>query len=87
MKKYSGFTAFGKVVSAERKQKTYEFVKEILPKTQKRTVISIINRACETIEHDRPFDLIGKTSSLDKYFKRIDLTGRYRLLATLLTDV
>jgi hypothetical protein len=99
--KENGFEAMGKPVPSNRVQKGYILIKEILKCDNEQAWI-IANRCKNLIERDECSYLIGYTSlkelvakelrlggkqnSADKYIAMIDLTGRYRLLAEMLTD-
>ena len=82
----SGFNAFGLRVPTNRRQKGYETVKSIAPTLSKEQQYNIIAKICNHIERDQPFEVVGAVSGLDKDIALIDLTGRYRLLADLMTD-
>jgi len=102
MEKETGFNAMGKPVPVNRLQKGYKAVKEILPNIENELAWTIANRCKNFIERDECFYIIGYTSlkelmakeldmggrqnAADKYIAMIDLTGRYRLLAEMLTD-
>jgi hypothetical protein len=99
----TGFNAMGHPVPANRLQKGYKTIKEILTDVDNETAMSIAQRCRSYIENDQCAFIIGhptlgemmksklfdnniKTVDPDKYIAMIDLTGRYRLLAEMLTD-
>lgn len=81
----SGFDSMGKEVPVKRLNAGYEALKQMLPDAKPKLRMSIVSKAANAIKRDRPYDIIGATSGLDKDLAKLDLTGRYRLLATLLT--
>lgn len=82
----SGFSAIGKAIPSHRLSNAYKTVKEILPNISTEIAMSIIGKAASHIEHDDCNALIGLVYSLDNDLKLIDVTGRYRLMAVLLTN-
>lgn len=82
----SGFDAMGHPVPTNRVDKTYKTIKEICPDFSTELAMSITGKARNCVERDEPYRLIGAVSNLDEDFAKIDLTGRYRILVTLLTD-
>lgn len=95
-----GFNAMGHPVPKNRLQKGYECVKQILS-CDNETAWSIANRVKYLIEKDQCAFIIGHTDlggvikravlhegsqDPDELISNIDLTGRYRLLAEMLTD-
>jgi len=90
----TGYDAIGMKVPANRRQKGYLTIKEILD-CDSSTADSIVGKMCNYIENDQTSYIIGningltifgKQDKLDTIFKNIDITGRYRILAELLTD-
>ena len=82
----AGFKGFGNPVPSNRTSKAYKTVKEILPGASSELAYSIVSKSAEYIRKDEPFKIIGAVEGLDEDLKKIDVTGRYRLLAVLLTD-
>lgn len=82
----SGFQAIGKPIPAHRLTNAYNMVKEILPDISTETAMSIVGKAAGHLERDEPNEVIGKVFGLETDLDLIDLTGRYMLMATLLTD-
>ncbi len=82
----SGFQAIGKPIPSHRLTNAYQTVKEILPNVSTETAMSIVGKAASHLEHDTPHELIGAVYSLQNDLKLIDVTGRYRLMAVLLTN-
>jgi hypothetical protein len=82
----SGFNAMGKPVPENRLTAAYKTVKEICPEFDTELAMSIVGKAKECVERDEPYRLIGATSDLNEDLAKLDLTGRYRLLAVLLTE-
>lgn len=80
----SGFDAFGCDVPVHRLMKGYECVKQMIPDISKEKAYSIIAKCANIIKKDRPFEIIGAVTGLDKDLDIIDITGRYRLMATLM---
>lgn len=98
----SGFNAMGKPVPANRLQKGYMLVKQLL-NCDSELAWTITNRCKDFIQRDQCAYIIGcvenRTALLKNLFPQfssdewvdeqignIDLTGRYRLLAEMLTD-
>ena len=86
MKNKSGFDAMGKPVPENRLCNAYKAIKEMLPNEDYHTRYSIVSKCAHIIRRDEPFRIVGAVTALDKDLNKLDLTGRYRLLATLLTD-
>lgn len=82
----TGFNAMGMTVPSNRKQNAYETIKQIMPKASNDLAQSIVSKCSAIIERDEPFRIVGANHELDKDLATIDLTGRYRLMAVLLTD-
>lgn len=82
----SGFDAMGHPVSTNRKTNAYRMIKEICPEFDTELAMSVVGKAANFVERDNPYAIIGAMSDLDTDLAKIDLTGRYRLLATLLTE-
>ncbi len=87
----TGFDGFGHPVPEQRLQKGYETAKILLWTAEqsefslKELSISIVRIFANAIERDQPFRLLGP-SPREETIGKLDLTGRYRLLAVLLTD-
>ena len=96
----SGWNAMGKPVPKNRLSKGYKAVKEML-ECDNETAWAVAIRAQHYIEKDDCAMVIGHptlgeamkralfdkgTKDPDDYIGLIDLTGRYRLLAEMLTD-
>ena len=83
---YTGFNAMGKPVPTNRRIKAQTMVKEILPQATSEEVFSIVGKMSQFIKSDNTQAIVGEVGILDEDLKKIDLTGRYMLLATMLTD-
>jgi hypothetical protein len=81
----TGFNAMGISVPVQRFNAAHEFIKEMLPNESKETQYSIANKCAQFIKRDTPNSIIGEVHGLDEDLSKIDLTGRYRLMALLLT--
>lgn len=81
---YSGWDAVGKPVPAIRLQNAQRTVEELLPDADNKTVHSIVARCAEHIKRNELWHITEDVTSLDNEIGKIDLTGRYRLLAVLL---
>jgi hypothetical protein len=81
----TGFNAMGKPIPANRLDRADTFVKSVFPEDRELSY-TIVTKAKNALERDKPFELLGAISGLDKDLARLDLTGRYRLAAILLTD-
>ena len=81
----SGFDAMGYDVPVHRLNKAAETVKEMLPHLKSEDVYTIVAKAAKFVRQDKPFEIVGAIRGLDKDLDKIDLTGRYRLLAVLLS--
>ncbi len=82
----TGFNAMGMTVPSNRKQRAYKTVKEMLPQADNELAYSIVAKCSTMVKNDECFGIVGAVEGLDKDLAAIDLTGRYRLLAVLLTD-
>ena len=82
----TGFDAMGLDVPFSRQDNGYKAVKEMMPSVSNELAYSIVKKCSEIIRRDQPFMIVGAIESLDEDVSMLDLTGRYRLLATLLTD-
>lgn len=82
----TGFDVMGMEVPSNRKQRAYKTVKEMMPQASNELVYSIVAKCSEMIKRDEPFKIVGAVHELDEDLATIDLTGRYRLMAVLLTD-
>lgn len=86
-KKNSGFNAMGKPIPAKSRAAAYRAYKEMVPEATKEQAMHAVSVAANALERDDPFRVIGTTGPHiddDKSIK-LDLTGRYRLVATLLS--
>jgi hypothetical protein len=81
----SGFNAIGKPIPSDRQQKGYETVKELIPNIDSETAYHIVAKCVNYLQDDQPFRIVGAVDGLDEDLSKIDLTGRYRLMAVLLT--
>lgn len=81
----SGISAFGLPVPAHRIQKAYEWLKDEM-QFDRDVAHSISFKATGHVERDATVYIIGNPSSLHEDMAKLDLTGRYRLLAILTTD-
>jgi len=86
MKYEHGFDAIGKAIPGHRLNNAYHTIKTILPEISTERALSIVGKAASHLENDNPNELIGLVYSLNDDLKLIDVTGRYRLMATLLTN-
>lgn len=81
----SGFDAMGFKVPSNRMQKGYDQIKRI-SNFNSETCWSITNRFANIIENDQCVYIAGNPSNTDDLLKKIDLTGRYVILAAMLSD-
>ena len=81
----SGFNAMGKPIPSHRQQNAYETVKELIPDIDSETAYHIVAKCVNHLQNDKPFNVVGSVEGLEDELERIDLTGRYRLMAVLLT--
>ncbi len=81
----SEFEALGHPVPERRIEAGYKLVKDTFG-LDSLTAMSIIKTAARAIERDNTIQIIGENSHLSEDMRKIDLTGRYRLLAVLLTN-
>jgi hypothetical protein len=80
----TGFDAMGKPIPANRLDAADTFVKSVFPNDRELSY-TIVTKAKNCLERDKPFELLGALSQLDEDLAKLDLTGRYRLAAILLT--
>lgn len=80
----SGLDALGHKVPDHRIEAGYELVKDVFG-LDSLTAMSITKSAAMAIERDDTIQIIGENSHLTEAMRKIDLTGRYRLLAVMLT--
>ena len=71
----SGFAAMGKPIPNDRKQRAYDAAKSIGVKD----CWGLVAGMSEHLERDKPYE------AMESAKKHIDLTGAYRIMATLLT--
>jgi hypothetical protein len=81
-----GWNAMGKPVPANRVQRTYRHLQEMCPSFTKEECYTIVAKIGRMIEKDEPNQIIGQVAGLDKDLDKVDLTGRYVLLAFILND-
>lgn len=81
----SEFAALGHPVPDRRIEAGYRLIKDVFG-LDSLTAMSIVKSAARAIERDETIQIIGENSHLTEDMRRIDLTGRYRLLAVLLTN-
>ena len=81
-----GFNAMGHQVPENRLHNGYEVVKEMMPEADVETRFSIVFKCARFIKNDEPARILAPPLTSDEDLVKLDLTGRYRLLATLLTD-
>ena len=86
MTKETGFNALGKPVPSNRTDAAYKTVKHILPNLTSEEAYAFVAKCAEYIRKDEPFRIVGAVEGLDEDLQKIDVTGRYRLMAVLLTD-
>ena len=82
----TGWQAFGNEVPQNRLIAGFEVVREIAPELSTEECFAIVGKTANHIRHDSPYNIVGAVECLDEDLNRIDLIGRYRLLATMLTD-
>jgi len=75
----------GKPVPVHRLQNAQTMVEQILPDADKETVHSIVTRCANHIKNDELHHITADVINLDSEIGKIDLTGRYMVLSTLLT--
>jgi hypothetical protein len=80
----TGFGAMGTPIPTNRLDAADTFVKSVFP-NDRELAYTIVAKAKNCLERDKPFELLGEVKGLDKDLARLDLTGRYRLAAILLT--
>lgn len=82
----TGFNAFGHQVPENRLNNGYEAVKKMMPDADVETRYSIVFKCARFIKNDQPAKILAPPLTADKHLAQLDITGRYRLLAVLLTD-
>ena len=82
----TGLNALGMQVPENRLYNGYEAIKKMMPNTDIESRYAIVFKCARFIKNDEPARIIAPTLTVDKDLAKLDLTGRYRLLATLLTD-
>lgn len=75
-KTFTGFAAIGKPIPYSRRQRAYDVAKKEMGV---KNPFTLIDAMAEKLEKDNPFEAM---EAAEKY---VDLTGAYRLMATLLT--
>ena len=73
-----GFNAMGKPIPNTRKQASYDLLKEFGLSTD--SSLECVSNVSDLLERDKPFE------AMEVARKYVDLTGAYRLTATLLTN-
>lgn len=74
----TGFDAMGKPIPMSRKQAAYECAKAMgIDSPDER--MALVNSVAEYLERDKPFE------AQQAAMKALDLTGSYRVIATLLS--
>lgn len=102
MTENDGFEAMGKPVPAERLSAAYRAVKSMIPGISTDDAMALVGRVAHYIEEDEPYKALREATDapsprpvssateshkVDPAIKvRLDVTGGYRLLATLCTD-
>ena len=71
----TGFAAMGKPVPFARRQRAYDAAVSMGVKD----AFSLIDGMAEKLQRDKPYE------AMEMAYKYVDLTGAYRLMATLLT--
>lgn len=95
-----GFAAMGHPVPAERLSAAYRAVKDMIPGVTTQDAMALVGRVANHIERDEPYEAMREAtgaplplheSSATPHHRvdtaivvRLDVTGGYRLLATLL---
>jgi hypothetical protein len=79
-KSADGFDAMGKPVPTFRLARGLEAVREMLPGTNTEQAMALTGRVANCLERDDPYGAMGVCQQY-----ALDLTGAYRLIATLLT--
>jgi hypothetical protein len=81
------FNAFGQQVPGKRMDAAYQMIKKVIaPEMDNELCYSIVAKIAGYIQADTPFKILGDVDALDDDLNQIDLTGRYMLMAALLTD-
>lgn len=96
----SGFDAMGHPVPADRLSAAYRAVKDMLPGVSTEDAMALVGRVAHHLENDEPYKAMKEATGapLPRHVSsaepphrpdpeigvRLDLTGGYRLLATLL---
>lgn len=99
MVSYDGYDSMGKPVPADRLSAAYRAVKEMIPGIGTEDAMALVGRVAHYIEEDEPYKALREATGaqwprtestatpphrLDPAIKvRLDVTGGYRLLATL----
>lgn len=93
----SGFDAFGHKVPAYRLSAAYDAIREMIPDVATEDAMALVGRVARHIEDDRPYEAlrvateaplpVAQSSPQGPHTPppgvRLDVTGGYRLLATL----
>ncbi len=79
----NGFNNFGKPVTALRLANAAAQLREMLPEASSEARLNILGFVREHVERDTPAALLG--ADAPSPINVLDLTGRYRVLAAILT--
>lgn len=85
-----GFEAMGHPVHRSRREAAYQALKEMAPDSSSSERWSMVERVADALERDQPYKAMEEATDAGEYQHagqpglRLDLTGAYRLLATLL---
>lgn len=71
-------------VPDHKKLRATQEVRAMMPDADEDLVKYIVNRACHLIEKDMLFAVLEDVAGLDEGLAKLDLTGRYRLAASIL---
>lgn len=77
-----GFDAMGHPVPSNRLSAAYTAYRDMVPNASTEEAMTAVGRFAELVERDEPFNIVGKVGDPSG----LDLTGRYRILATLCTE-
>ena len=95
----TGFNAMGKTIPMERRQRALDAVREMVPGISTEDAMSLVGRVADKLERDQPYEALREATAAPIAIHsssptpthtpqpgvRLDVTGGYRLLATLLT--
>lgn len=80
------FNAMGIPVPSNRLDKGQAMIRQILPNATSEDVFAIVGKFSNAIRNDNTYSLVGAVETLDEDLDKIDVTGRYMILASMLTD-